>query len=220
MDQIIMLVLTVTINALVTGIIVFNFQKRMESTIIKKNFEHQVKFSKFYNKSLEVVDTLRQKTIALGTAIAEANIELSSILFLWEERNENKWYQGWVNEERKREVYNIHLDLVKYKNENSIYISDQYANEIEALLDQVFAFFMPAFNTDISLIASDEEYLEPFQTGYLVKMMEATGTKWEDMPDLEKPQIAIKLVEIMIGKHETINKKLEEMYKKVADFSS
>jgi len=86
MDPILLMVLTVAANALVTGIIVFIFQKRMESSIIRKNFEHQVKFSKFYNKSLEVIETLRQKMILFRTVVIESNIELSSILFMWEDR--------------------------------------------------------------------------------------------------------------------------------------
>ncbi len=124
MDQILLMVLTVAANALVTGIIVFIFQKRMESSIVRKNFEHQVKFSKFYNKSLEVIETLRQKMILFSVAVLESNIELSSILFSWEERQENSCYEGWLNNQRKKDLYDILRDLIKYKDENIIYIPD------------------------------------------------------------------------------------------------
>ena len=118
MEQIFVLVLTVATNALVTGIILFLFQKRIESSIAKKNFEHQIKFSKKYNKSVEVKDTLKQKMIALSVTVTEANIEVSSIIYEWEERHENEWFEGWKTSKRQNEIHNLYRDLSKYKDEN------------------------------------------------------------------------------------------------------
>jgi hypothetical protein len=61
MNEIAMLALTITANALITGVLLFVFQKRMEESLSKRLFEHQIKFSRSYPKTLEVIETLNDK---------------------------------------------------------------------------------------------------------------------------------------------------------------
>jgi hypothetical protein len=220
MDQILLMVLTVAANALVTGIIVFIFQKRMESSIIRKNYEHQVKFAKFYNKSLEVIDTLRQKIILYRISVLEANIEISSILFDWGERRNNKWYEGWVTDERKREVHTVLQDLIRYKDDNVIYIPDKYLSEISETIKQVSLFFNPIFGTEISTIVRDEKYLKPYQVGYLSTLMKVANVKKEEIGEFEGGRTAIDIVKKLGDKFEKICKRYEEIYKEIADIPS
>ncbi len=88
------------------------------------------------------------------------------------------------------------------------------------MASQVFSFYTPIYETEISAIVNDEEYLEPYQTGYLIKMMDITETKNEDVKGLEGGQIAIELVKRLGEKFKTISKRLEEIYKEIADISS
>jgi len=60
-QQITLLFLTVALNALITGVIVSYFNKRLESRLSKQSYEHQVRFSTTFPKSLEVVATYNQK---------------------------------------------------------------------------------------------------------------------------------------------------------------
>ncbi len=61
MDTTTSLILTVTINALVTGVIIFLFQKRVERREATKAFQEQTKFKRFHEKRAETLEALYPK---------------------------------------------------------------------------------------------------------------------------------------------------------------
>jgi hypothetical protein len=61
MDPLTQILLTVGLNALVTGVFVYLFQKRLDDRYAKRQFEDQVKFSRVYPKTLEVIEGFHQK---------------------------------------------------------------------------------------------------------------------------------------------------------------
>ena len=60
-QQITWLILTVVLNALVTGVIVSYFNKRLETKFAKRLFEDQVKFQRTHQKRAETLEALYPK---------------------------------------------------------------------------------------------------------------------------------------------------------------
>ena len=82
MNPIILMIVTVLANAIVTGIIVYLIQKRIESSYTKKleefrarlqlsNFEQQTKFAKIHAKRVEALENLYQKFVIVSVGFTE-----------------------------------------------------------------------------------------------------------------------------------------------------
>ena len=121
---------------------------------------------------------------------------------------------------KQHEVNNTFRDLIKYKDENIIYIPDRYVSELNELTSRIRSFYAHIYNTDISVTTGDEEYLEPYQTGYLISLMDITGTKIDDVKGLENGQLAMELVKRLGGKFQAITERLEEIYKEISGVST
>lgn len=62
-------IINVIITGLVGGIIIYAIQKKIDAATQKSLFEHQVKFSRAYPKTLEVLDALYQKFMTFTDAV-------------------------------------------------------------------------------------------------------------------------------------------------------
>lgn len=208
MDQITLLILTVAINALVTGTIVFIFQKRIESNIAQKNFEHQIRFSKLYPKSLDVIEIYRQKLLHRRHAAFRYYTELSFMFY----RNE-------VDEKRFEESRRIALDaseeVERHISENIIYIPDRFVSEVNEINMKVRLLSTP------DLIYELDADIEWKKHSFIETLMEATDAIDQILYNNEpNGTIALTLLSRMNDKYNEISERLEKIYKSVADLSS
>jgi hypothetical protein len=83
MDQVTLLILTVTLNALVTGVIVYFVQKRLERNFANRVFQDQLRIKRNDEKIAETLDALYKKIVELHdlTHPILTKIELDGVLY-------------------------------------------------------------------------------------------------------------------------------------------
>ena len=206
MDQITLLILTVVINALVTGTIVFIFQKRIEASIAKKDFEHQIKFSKLYPKSLDVIETYRQKLLNRRGTAFRYYTELS-YMFFRNEVDEKRF------EESRRSALDASNEMQKHINDNIIYIPKRFLAEVNEIRMKARALSVP------DLIHELDGDMDWKRKRFIDQLIEATDSidqiSYDDEPN---GATALVLLVRMNDKYNELIDRLEKIYKSVADF--
>jgi hypothetical protein len=69
MDPIVLMILTVAVNTLFTGLIVSYFVRRLESKLGREDFKYQTKFTDIYSKRMKTLEQLIQKFVTFETAL-------------------------------------------------------------------------------------------------------------------------------------------------------
>ena len=70
-EQVTWLILTVVLNALVTGVIVSYFNNKLASTLGRENFEHQTKFADLYAKRVKALEGIFERFLSLSEVLEQ-----------------------------------------------------------------------------------------------------------------------------------------------------
>ena len=220
------MILTVLANAIVTGIIVYFFQKKFEANLQKSLFEHQTKFSRNYAKQVETLETLYQNYIIYKTDFNNMTLEAMRADFIdehgktqlrklsgfFEERVEQRFKQiSTAVSSRIAENGLKFKDFKTYFENNSIFLSPDTCSVIHNILDR---YFMMEWAMQIFLDDVPEEFVDNARR-YIKELFEI------DMKsDLERPEIATLFANLIVRLDDEVNtqaEKLEKLYKSVAD---
>ncbi len=138
MDTITTIIVTVLANAIVTGIIVYLIQKKIESSFVKKmeefranlqksSAEHQIKFSRNYPKTLEVLEAYHQKLYECSRFCSQLHSRLLRAL------REKQTLEDKELLERKHQYFRIFMDFTTYLSNNRLYLPDEILRELEKI---------------------------------------------------------------------------------------
>src|SRR5687767_4616927 len=115
MDTTQIIILTMIVNiimsSLVGGIVIYVIQKKIDATIQKSLFEHQIRFSRNYTKTLEVLETCRLKFNEFSRACQQLRKEFVMVIVS----------QETISEEEIKEIKN---NLVEKNREFVVYFED------------------------------------------------------------------------------------------------
>src|SRR5688500_12899013 len=76
-EQILLItIFNIIFTGLVGGIVVYTIQKKIDATIQKSLFEHETKFSRNYEKRVEVLETLYQKFMVFRDAQKKVGVKV------------------------------------------------------------------------------------------------------------------------------------------------
>ena len=178
MDPIIFLILTVTLNGLVTGVLIFYFQRRIESKLGRQNFEHQTKFSDIYAKRVKALEDIFQKFIALESTLLAMYQNTQAFMEL--KPKDQKPYADHKGVQAKFEVFQHSFEV------NRLYLSEKAA---EVVLG-VFVMLVPV-KALIGIIASNP-LMKSVPSAWMEMLPELGEMKGFEGADLTEPEILLK----------------------------
>ena len=200
--------LTVLANAIITGIIVYLFQKKFEANLQKSLFEHQTKFSRNYAKQVETLETLYQKFTVFEQAFRRLDW---AIVDSYRKSKEMELKGNFADFQENLQQLE---DFRKYFLENRLYLSVGDANQIEriwleaTLLQEILGFLLTSPLEDTR-----------FQRLKMLSKSIAGSELYKSVPGLEKfdkSQISLILHDITTS-ISIRSRVLENLYKSVAD---
>jgi len=221
-DTIATIIFTAFANIIITGIvsnlIFFRYQKRIENTFAKSSFEHQTKFAQLYAKRAETLANLYQKFMAYKAEFGHMTAEASRVNYDVDEsgKTQMEFNQGENIAAQVRaaitalspEVDKKFADFVTYFDNNRLYLTDNICLVIENIQTRhdlmEFVTFMFYDNAPDELI------------GAAKSSSQALGFKFNIPQDLEKPDL-LALIQQMDGEVTKQAKSIERLYKSTAE---
>ncbi len=216
MDTLTTLILTVLANAIVTGVIVYLIQKKIDNSFAKKMeevrvnlqkslIEHQIKISRTYPKSLEVLEAFNEK------------FQYFLMLSSWSSRLTEKLFsskevvaQEDLMDLDKKEIKAIG-DCETYLLHNRIYLPDDSVRELEEIMNRSRTLcFHLSFCRHLS---QKPEELFPLWLEFEVTRGEPL---FEKINPADK-NAAIVFIQIIRDETNKLSVRLEKHYKSVAD---
>ena len=120
MDTIAIIIFTAFANIIITSIvsnlIFYRYQKKIDATIQKSLFEHQIKFSRIYPKTLEVLETYNQKTLYCSRLSSKFGDEIIKAI------SEKDTFQAEEIKTKHDELYGALVDFRKYIEDNRLHL--------------------------------------------------------------------------------------------------
>jgi hypothetical protein len=208
MNPITLMLLTVVANALVTGIIVYLIQKRIERSYTRQmeefkaslqysNFEQQTKFAKIHEKRVETLETLYQKYSLIRDSFREIIGELNIA--------ENKYKMEGSKYSPHRELLD---DFRFYFETNRLFLTPETSGEINEI-----CLTAERVNVALRLLFVEHEKTSEailWANAYLHDLRNV------DILNPKKPNYT-KLLSQMYRKIQEQTQRLETIYKSVAD---
>jgi hypothetical protein len=127
-DPITQILLTVGLNALITGVLVHYLQKSFEQKISIQNFEYQTKFSQIYKKRVETLEVLYQKYVSLYNDL-NAMAKEAVLVMIWSVDEESIKPSPDYNPDDKRATAKFE-DFKAYFEEKRVFLSETINSEI------------------------------------------------------------------------------------------
>ena len=136
------MILTVLANAIVTGIIVYLIQKRIErsytiqmeefkSNLQRSAVEHEIRFSKIYPKTLEVLEIYHQKLFYLSKLCFRAYMSIP------EAEDNNQPLEPDDIQEKKKEIFEAIADVTNWYRDHRLHLPDSLTKEVGEITDKV-----------------------------------------------------------------------------------
>lgn len=130
MDPIVLMILTIATNALVTGVLLFLFQKRIEDRYARRIFDDQLKSKIVHEKRFQTLETLYQM-------IAKFNRNFTNEIHQIAIYDKSSKKLSLTNTTLLKNFDGAHKELDKcrtYFNDNRIFLPTDMANEIHRIL--------------------------------------------------------------------------------------
>jgi len=197
-QQITWLILTVVLNALVTGTLIFYFQKRMETRFEQRSFEDQTKFKRLYEKRVEALETLYQKFIVFTDHLKEV-IENSRR----GEQVDHEMYD--IVRTQSTEKYK---DLLHYFENNRLFLSDKTNEAVWKII--ISDGLLRSLVIGVFLDSTYRETVPYWFREQLPELFDSEATELE----LRNPDVYLQEIERIIKKQ---RRTIESLYKSVAD---
>lgn len=201
MDPITLMLLTVTLNALVTGVIVYLFQKRIERTFAKENFEYQTKFADIYSKRIKASETIIHKYMAFENSMWLLTDSIRDYI--------NSGVENEINfEEGNKDIMSKLAELREFYKNNRMFLSKYLSNSMNGAL--VYAslaqYAVSSVSKDPMIESVPSEWIELFPELPVIP-------EFED-EDLNKPEWFLYVVSIKL---KNISEFLERVYRSEAE---
>jgi hypothetical protein len=201
-DPIGLMLLTVAVNALVTGVLLFIFQKRFESRYAKRQFEDQVKFQRMHEKRVEALENLHKKLSDYTQSLVEAPLFIRIKL-----RHTSKSNPGFEITERVMSTVEKWKEFIEYFESSIKFLPDIIERQIGDMVNEASDLHM----LFLSLIAEHEldDALDPgwvneITAGFITKSIVQDRKTVDALLDSIHKEMIIK------------TKQLEHIYKSVA----
>lgn len=219
------ILLTSLINVLITGFVggfvIYRIQKKIDATIQKSLFEYQTRFSAVHSKRIETLEILYQKFIRYKSDFDDMLKNSMRIDYIdkygkirLRKYSSNEGFVKQISSvvsKRIAQIENNFLDFKKYFEKNRIFLSPDACFEIDYILSRYHKidWALQIYLNDIPDSGLD------FARRYILELFEIDLTI-----DLERPEyltLMIKLIYRLSEELELQEKKLEELYKSVAE---
>ena len=143
------LIIAVIVDVILTGLIVFYFQKRLESKLGRENTEHQIRFADLYAKRVKTLEQFYEKYVVFENAIEEMSSNARAFMVVNDQPGQEEIYKR-----DHQDMSTKFEDLRYFYDKNKLFLSSS-ANEV--ILD-VFIRIVP-IQTILSLIAANPTML-------------------------------------------------------------
>jgi hypothetical protein len=220
-DTIATIVVTAFVNIIITGIVsnlvFYRYQKRIDSAIAKSLFEHQTKFTQIHAKQVEALADLYQRFIVYKTDFNNMVAEATKLEYNVDESGKGQ-FKTWKKEEFDKRISTVlsakiggnrkkYEDFAMYFDNNRLYLSDRVCTEISSIFGRhdLLDFAMFVFFDDVP-----EAFIRSGKNA-----VAALNIQVDVKPDLERPDY-LNLIHALDKEVDTQAEKLERLYKSVA----
>jgi hypothetical protein len=139
------LITAVIVDVILTGLIVFYFQKRLESKLGRENTEHQIRFADRYAKRVKTFEEFYQKYIAFENAIGEMSNNAKAFMDVSRHPDQREVYKRDHDDMLSR-----FEDLMHFYDKNKLLLSSNANVIIINVIDKIIP-----IQTLVSLIANN-----------------------------------------------------------------
>ena len=199
MDQITFLL----VDAILTGILIFGFQKYWEYRYDKKQFQEQLKFKMIHEKEVEALENIHKKILEFVQSLEYAHGYIHDQLF-YDLKIDKHEVTKRVNDTVEK------LDeFMKYLRSTSIFIPDSIKREMGIASNR--AHFLHMRFIDLVVKRNPDDELDPEQVRLLTSGF--TIRKSNDYSDIKNVN---SVLFVICGEMALIAKRFETIYKSVA----
>ena len=218
MDPITLMLLTVVANAIVTGIIVYLIQKRIErsytrqmeefrANIQKSLFEHQIKFSKVYPKTLEVLEIYNQKIFDCSRLSFKLGYRIMAAI------SGDNTSEAEMIEKEHDELLAAARDIKTYFENNHLHLPDVIIDELEEINNRATNLVV----VSMACVGASNAPTE-IQIEHLSLSSRLLGISLERANSSEQIGLIL-LIAKLDEEFNKLLKRLEKLYKSVADIA-
>lgn len=209
MDTMETIILTSIVNIIITGlvggIVIYRIQKKIDATIQKSLFEHQIKFTQIHAKRVETLEGVYQRFLVFADTIHESIRETREKDFTEKDALTRSHYVVSKQEDLHEKIN----DFWHYSAVNRLYLTESIIDEITKILHEAVS-----LQTLVAMFTgTPDNRSRPLPMWWVDGLIEWRNLEI-DKNDVVTPELLLSQLSKELDKQ---TRTLERLYKSVAD---